>query len=61
MDKDLICPHCEYIEKDAWEINFGAGIEGDTEIMCNSCGEEYFCSRIVEIYYETAKLKEKNT
>lgn len=48
-----ICPYCGYITKDAWEINFGPGLEGDTMLSCDSCDKEYFCSRICDISYTT--------
>lgn len=54
-----ICPHCGHIERDAWEINFGDMLDGDAEVSCNSCGQDYFCTRIVDVQYETSKLKEK--
>lgn len=60
MTSKPVCPHCGHVEQDAWEINFGPGLDGDTEVTCNSCGEEYFCERIVYIEYKTAKLREKN-
>lgn len=51
-----ICPHCGHRERDAWEINFGPGMEGDTTVTCGSCGEDYFCSRQVDVSYTTSKL-----
>ena len=54
------CPYCGHKERDAWEINFGPDLEGVTEVSCNSCGEDYFCSRKVSIYYTTQKLKAPN-
>lgn len=50
------CPYCGYVERDAWEVNFG-GIEDETEHTCKSCGEEYFLSRTVYISYSTKSLK----
>jgi hypothetical protein len=60
MDSKPICPHCGHVEQDAWEINFGPGLDGDTVACCNSCGEDYFLERIVSVYYKSAKLREKN-
>lgn len=54
-----VCPYCGHVEQDAWEINFGPGLDGDTEVSCNSCGEDYFCERIVDVSYKSSKLKEK--
>lgn len=52
------CPHCGSEEHDAWEINFGPGLDGDAEVTCNSCGGEYFCSREVSVSYRSLPLKE---
>ncbi len=60
MTSQPVCPHCGHIEQDAWEINFGDGLDGDAEVACNSCGEDYFCQRIVYVEYKTTKLREKN-
>ena len=60
MDDQLTCPHCGYVEQDAWEINFGEGLDGSTEVTCSSCGEDYFAERIVSFCYKSAKLKVKN-
>ncbi len=61
MDKKPICPHCGHVEQDAWEIDFGLGLDGEREVSCNSCGEDYFLERIVSVNYKSSKLKEKNT
>ena len=60
MDTDFtdlpVCPHCGYNEPDAWEIDFGPGLEGDTEVTCSDCGTGYFCSRNVSVSYSTKPL-----
>lgn len=61
MDSEPICPHCGHVEPDAWEIDFGPGLDGEREVSCNSCGEDYFLERIVSVDYKSSKLKEKNT
>lgn len=48
-----ICPYCGHRERDAWEINFGLDLEGETEHTCGSCGEDYKVSRHVDINYST--------
>lgn len=50
-----VCPHCGHVERDAWEIDFGPGLDGDTVHTCGSCGEEYEVSREVTVYYSTRK------
>lgn len=56
-----VCPHCGYVEKDAWEWNFGPGLEGDTEHDCGRCGEPFHCEREVSVYYTTAKAGHKES
>ena len=51
-----ICPHCGHAQRDAWEINFGPGIEGDTEIDCGECEKTFMVSRHSTITYSTQKL-----
>lgn len=53
-----ICPFCEHENRDGWEIDLG-GIEGDGEVTCGSCGEEYFISRTVSVRYLSQKIKLK--
>jgi len=59
MDRKPICPHCGHVEQDAWEIDFGPGLDGEREVSCNRCGEDYFLERIVSVNYKSSKLKEK--
>ena len=51
-----VCPYCGHKEPDAWEIDFGPGLDGDTETQCGSCEKEYFVSRNVTIDYSTKKI-----
>jgi hypothetical protein len=51
-----ICPHCGHAEGDAWEIDFGAGIEGDTTITCGECEMDYLASRHCTVTYSTFPL-----
>lgn len=53
-----VCPHCGHIERDAWEMDFGPGFEGEIETDCGSCGREYIVSRIVHVSYKSAVLQE---
>lgn len=50
-----VCPYCGHEEKDAWEIDFGSGSEGEAEIICGSCEREYKAERIVDVSYTTFK------
>lgn len=52
-----VCPHCGYEESDAWEIDFGAGLEGEATISCGNCEREYHAERIVDVSY-TTRVKE---
>ena len=53
---DPVCPHCGYRRRDAWEINFGPCLEGDTEIQCGNedCERIYQVSRNCSITYSTS-------
>lgn len=61
MDTDMtdqpVCPHCGYVERDAWEIDFGPGMDGDTVHTCARCGEDYDLYRTVFVNYTSAKIK----
>ena len=48
-----VCPACGHSHRDAWEWDFGAGLEGDTEHECDICGYEFRCTRIVDVAYTT--------
>lgn len=56
-----ICPHCGHAQRDAWDINFGQGIEGDTEIDCGECEKTFMASRHCTITYSTQKLPNAGT
>ena len=51
------CPACGHAETDAWELDFGAGLEGDTHVWCGECETEYRCARTVSVYYRSSPLK----
>lgn len=51
------CPCCGYMHDDAWEWNFGPGLEGTSEDrVCYSCGCVFDCERVVDVTY-TTKVK----
>lgn len=52
-----VCPCCGHLESDAWEINFGGGLDGDAIITCGSCNEEYFVERVATIQYHSTALE----
>ena len=55
-----VCPYCGHTEQDAWEIDFGPGLDGDTETSCGNCGKDYKVFRNTTVYYSTYKCgKEK--
>lgn len=53
--KYVTCPYCGHIDRDSWEIDFD-GMEGDTEIQCGTCDENFLASRIVTVTYCTRKI-----
>jgi hypothetical protein len=54
-----VCPYCGKKEEDAWEIHFGDGMEGSTEITCSNCEKDYFATRHVDVKYSTKPLEAK--
>lgn len=54
---NIVCPHCGREHKDSWEVDFGPGIEGDTEMECGSCNSKFFVSRRAEISYTSLPIK----
>ena len=61
LDTDSpVCPACGHIERDAWELDFGHGLDGDTETSCGSCGEDYLCSRNCVVTYSTSPRRRPN-
>lgn len=58
MTDQPTCPYCQHVERDAWEIDFGPGVEGDTVHTCGSCGEEYSLYRTCTIYYTSHKCNQ---
>jgi hypothetical protein len=49
-----VCPHCGYAHHDAWEWNFGPGIEGTSEDrQCYRCDQPFDVDRIVDVSYTT--------
>jgi uncharacterized C2H2 Zn-finger protein len=52
-----VCPYCGYVLRDAWELNFGVGLEGDTEETCSRCEKTFKIYRSVTVYYSTYKME----
>ena len=49
-----VCPHCGHEHDDAWEWNFGNGLEGTSEArQCYRCDGEFDCERVVYVSYTT--------
>lgn len=49
-----VCPHCGYQHDDAWEWDFGPGLDGNNDDMqCYRCDEKFDCERIVDVRYTT--------
>jgi hypothetical protein len=56
LNDNPVCPYCSHEEPDTLEINFGSDWEGNTEITCHRCGNNYFCARLVSVKYHSLKL-----
>jgi hypothetical protein len=50
-----LCPYCHHPVKDAWEIDFGNDMNGNTDIECAKCGELYNVEREVTVEYSVSK------
>jgi len=46
-----VCPHCGHIDRDAWEIDYGAN--DAAEVTCGKCDKDYTIIRHVETTYTT--------
>lgn len=53
------CPVCFHKEQEAWEINFGIGLEGNAEITCGECETEYSCQRTVQVFFTSSDILPK--
>jgi hypothetical protein len=49
------CPHCGFADQDSWEFDLGPGLDGDGEVSCGSCGNDYFLERHVSVSYSSRK------
>tara|TARA_B100001245_G_C22634392_1_gene312329 strand:+ start:89 stop:298 length:210 start_codon:yes stop_codon:yes gene_type:complete len=54
-----VCPHCGYKHTDPNEWGFGPGLDGDVEHDCDSCGEPFYCERVVTVEFHTANIKDQ--
>jgi len=52
---NIVCPHCGYEDRDSWEVDFGPGLEGETEHECADCGLTMKAERCCTVTYTTAK------
>ena len=55
--REIVCPHCGYVHGDSWEVEFGEGMDGDTEMDCHNCAVEFAVSRIGTIEYTSTKIE----
>lgn len=53
-----ICPYCGHEHQDMWEVDFGPGLDGDTEMSCDDCERTFLVSRIVDVRYSSFKTKQ---
>src|ERR1035437_6197215 len=58
-EREPVCPHCGHEHRDAWEWDFGTGMEGEATFECDHCEKEFVCSREVEVTYSTRKVENK--
>mgnify|MGYP003395084511 CR=1 FL=1 len=53
-----VCPHCGYVERDAWEIDFGAGLDGDNEVNALKAESERLREVVRKLVAAVAALDE---
>jgi DNA-directed RNA polymerase subunit RPC12/RpoP len=53
LEDEVVCPYCGYVHTESYE--FFDDMEGDEDIECIDCGEEFRVSRIVTIQYTSRK------
>lgn len=53
----IVCPHCGYEDLDSSEVDFGPGLEGETEHECADCGQRMTVERHCAVSYTTAKVE----
>jgi hypothetical protein len=58
--REPVCPYCGYVFRNAWELNFDEGLEGQTETDCGECERPLKIWRNVSISYSTKKESEAN-
>lgn len=46
-----VCPHCDAVLRDAWELNFYR--DEETEVDCGTCEKPYTINRDITITYST--------
>lgn len=46
-----VCPYCGKVQRDAWEW----GDDECGEVECDACGQEFFYTRRVTVYWTTRK------
>jgi len=54
--KEPVCPYCGHVQRDAWELNLGPGLEGDGEMDCGECERSFVVSRYCDITYKTKPM-----
>lgn len=55
LTNEPVCPYCGHNHAGSWEwmIDDNSG-----EFECEECGKEFFCERVIDVSYTTAKIKE---
>lgn len=51
----IVCPYCGYEDLDSWEVDFGLGLDGETEHQCTDCGQTMKAERSCTVTYSTFK------
>jgi transcription elongation factor Elf1 len=54
---DATCPHCGYVVRDSWEINF-QNSGGEVEMTCGECEKDFIVWRQIQVTYSTRPKEE---
>lgn len=58
--QEITCPYCGASITDSWEVDFGPGLDGDTEFQCNesNCEKRFEVTRVTDVRYTSRIMPE---
>jgi DNA-directed RNA polymerase subunit RPC12/RpoP len=55
---NITCPHCYYEFLDSWEFNDTLN-DGEEDLECPDCGENFSCQINIAVSYSTTKITDE--